>query len=103
MQSNSKKIDSDVTDNNHHQAGSGDKSWTSTLPASAQTCVEIGGIDQPANQRPGFFWIPTPPTAPSLIRPDGPTNDANGEQQKPHRDCAVTEVVELLSAAEVNG
>ena len=103
MQSDTKKIDADITNNNHKQAGSCDKGWTPALPTTAETSVEIRGIHKPADQRPGLLRIPTPPTTPSLIGPNSTTNDPHSEQQKPHRDCAIAQTVELLSAAEVDG
>ena len=64
--------------------------------------MEIGGINQPTNQCPGFLRVPAPPTSPGFIRPDCTADDANREQQKANRDRAVTQAVELLGATEMN-
>ena len=64
--------------------------------------MQVSGINQPADQCPGFLGVPTPVAAPSFIRPDSATDDANREHQKSNGDGSVTEAVELLVGAELN-
>ena len=102
MQTNAQQIDADVANSDHHKANYSHQSGSSALPTATETGVQIGGIDQPADQGPGFLGIPAPVAAPGFIGPNRTTHDAHREHQEPNRDRAITEAVELFIGAQPN-
>ena len=103
MQTDAKQIHPDVADRDHHQTHHGNKGRTAPLPATAETGVQISRIHQPADQCPGLFRIPAPVAAPGFVGPHSSADDANSEHQEANGDGAVTETVQLLRGAQLNG
>src|SRR5208283_5974838 len=66
-------------------------------PASQKSGMEIKCINEPGNQRPRFFRVPTPIPAPGLIRPHSPEDETTkSEYRETHSDALIREFLEQL-------
>src|SRR5690606_6108476 len=52
-----------------------------------QTHVNDKGIDQNTNQGPGFLWVPSPISSPTLIGPLASQKIPNGQHDQTDRQC----------------
>ena len=102
MQADSQQVDADVANSDHHKPNNGNKRRATSLPAATQAGVQIGRVNQPADQSPGLLGIPTPVTSPGFIGPNRTTHDADGEHQKTNRDRAIAQAVDLFSGAQLH-
>ena len=55
-------------------------------PALGQADVEVGGVDEPGDQRPGFLWVPVPVCAPCLLCPECAGDYSEREHRESERD-----------------
>ncbi len=65
--------------------------------------MEIGGENEPGNEGPSFFRVPTPVGTPGFVGPNGSGNDADGQEGKAEADDPVAEVVEGGGEGEALG
>ena len=60
VQTNAQQIDADVANSDYHKTNNSHKSRASALPTATKACMQIGGIDQPADQGPGCLLYTSP-------------------------------------------
>ena len=86
---NSKVGKKDTTKPNNRKYG---KSFSPTAPD--HTRMEHSGVDEPRNEGPGFFGIPTPIAPPGGVGPNGAGNDSQGKKKKPNNYHLICEIIQ---------
>ena len=71
-------IDPEICKEHRNKSKNGEIGNSFAAPASHHPGMQHGRINEPRNQRPGFFGIPAPITAPGWISPDRTGYDADG-------------------------
>ena len=82
------------------EADDGEPGGAFTPPVLAQPEVEVDGVDDPGDQRPGLLGVPGPVARPRLLRPDGAADDDDGEHQEAEDHHPVAEDVAHLRFGE---
>src|SRR5207244_8938189 len=74
----------------HHGEGeNGDGGGTLSRPAERDAGVQVAGVDDPGDERPGFFGIPTPEAPPRLVGPHSAHHDPHRQQRPSSDDHAI--------------
>ena len=68
------------------------------LPAGGGAGVQVAGVDDPGDERPGLLRVPAPVAAPRVLGPDRAGDDGEGPQRERERDDAVREHVEPVDS-----
>ncbi len=56
--------------------------------------MQVAGVDDPGDERPGLLRVPAPVPAPGLVRPDRPGDDAERPEREAEQHGPVGEPVE---------
>jgi len=51
-------------------------------------------INEPGNEGPGFLWVPTPVTAPSIMCPSRPGDDSHRQHGESNNDRPVIDFIQ---------
>ena len=62
-------------------------------PASNHARMQQGSIDEPGDQRPGFFRVPAPVSSPGGVSPDRPCDYAKGQHKEPYGNHLIIEII----------
>src|SRR4030042_2862998 len=96
MKSREKQIDTQKSKDQRHKSDNRHDGGFPPPPSHGEALVQHGGIEEPGNQGPCLFWIPSPVSSPGIFRPDGSGDDPKGQQWKSKGQGPVVEVVENL-------
>jgi len=84
MQTGEPIVDSEVGEQYSQKADDGKDGDTVAAPAAHHAQVQHGRIDEPRDQRPGLFRIPTPITRPGLLGPHRAGDNTAVKNRKPN-------------------
>lgn len=94
-------IHAEIGEHHGKEAENGEKGDPSALPAPHHAQVQQRGINQPGNEGPGLFGIPSPVPAPGRIGPDGPGDNTGGQPEETEDDHLVGHFIEHLQGGEM--
>ncbi len=76
------QVDTDVGKEDAQEADNRDPGRRLAAPAAHEAAVQVGGIDDPRDQRPRLFRIPRPVGAPCGVGPHGPCNNPDAQEEE---------------------
>src|ERR1035437_1975319 len=85
VQAAEQQVDADVRKQHGEKADNRNPGRAPAGPSAYVPAMQERGIDEPGDERPGFLRVPRPIGAPGRVRPDGPRNDADGQEDEPER------------------
>mmetsp|Transcript_24058 Transcript_24058/g.71601 ORF Transcript_24058/g.71601 Transcript_24058/m.71601 type:complete len:424 (-) Transcript_24058:246-1517(-) len=107
VEADAQEVHADVAEPNDEEAEGADLRTVAGVPAQLQAHVEVGGVDEPADQGPGLLGVPAPVVAPGLVRPHRAGDDADREEAEAQEQRAVGQVVQgegqLVILGDVGG
>ena len=96
MQAVDENIDAEVVDQESHKPQDRDPRSPVSSPPGGGSGGQVGGVDHPGDEGPGFLRVPAPVTPPRVLRPDGTGDHGEGPQGKSESDDATGEGLQLL-------
>ena len=100
MQPRKNIVYSEVGKNYGHKTDDGKEGCTLALPFAGEAGVEKDGVNEPGDQGPGLFGVPTPVRSPGIAGPSRARNDTDGQERKAHSDHFVNQRIQRFQRGE---
>ena len=95
MHARHKRVAPHESEHYQYERDAGHPGHFSSAPFHPQPLMQIDGVHNPGDQRPGLFRIPAPEGRPGLFRPDAAREDDDTQHQETERDQSVGKIVHL--------
>jgi RNA polymerase sigma-70 factor (ECF subfamily) len=96
VKSDDPDVHDEVVDDDAGEGEQRDHRGTTATPARGEASVQVAGVHQPDDERPGLLRIPAPVAAPGRLGPDGTGDHGERPDREGNRDHPVGELVEDL-------
>src|ERR1700722_3074576 len=96
------EVDPDDVEQQAAEADQLDEGGAPAAPAASSAGVQVAGVDDPGDERPGLLGVPAPVPAPGVVSPDGAGDDPERPDREGEQDGPVGETVQHGGAGQVH-
>src|SRR5580704_3514250 len=102
VQAGHPEVDADHVEQQAAEADQLDEGGASAAPSAGGAGVEVAGVDDPGDERPGLLGVPAPVPAPGVVGPDGAGDDPERPDREGEQDRPVGQPVQHGGAGQVD-